>query len=205
MLNDRFAPEPADRDTSDRAVLVGLEIKGDPSTWTIEDSLNELAQLAGTAGLRVVGRLWQKVVHPDRASWIGSGKVRELKELVVLEEASYAIFDDELSPGQQRKLEAALGEEVRVIDRTRLVLDIFSQHASISICCPAWWECGPACRDRRQGQAQGSWVWGDPARRSSRWTAGRPDGGSPSCAASWSSCAARGSGTARAENNPGCR
>ena len=129
MLNDRFAEEPADHDTSDRAVLVGLEIKGDPSTWTIQDSLNELAQLAATASLQVVGRLWQKAVHPDPASWIGSGKVRELKELVVMEEASYAIFDDELSPGQQRKLEAALGEEVRVIDRTRLVLDIFSRHA----------------------------------------------------------------------------
>jgi GTPase len=122
----------------DRAVLVGIEIKGrhsgqpggDASAWTVHDSLRELGQLARTAGLAVAARTWQKLAHPDPATFVGSGKVQELKELVAAENARCVVFDDELSPGQQRKIEKSLGADVRVIDRTRLILDIFSQHAS---------------------------------------------------------------------------
>ena len=112
-----------------RAILVGVELKGSKSAWTLQDSLDELARLAETAGLAVAGATYQKLDHPDARTWIGSGKVRELGELLAASDATYVLFDDELSPGQQRKLEAALGEGIRVIDRTRLILDIFSQHA----------------------------------------------------------------------------
>lgn len=106
-----------------------MERKLSPEAWTIRDSLDELARLAATAGLSVRGRTWQKLVHPDPATWVGSGKVREIKELAAAEDARFVLFDDELSPGQQRNLEKELGNEVSVIDRTRLILDIFSQHA----------------------------------------------------------------------------
>ncbi len=113
----------------DRAILVGIELKGKPSVWTLQDSLDELGQLAITAGLEVAGMTHQKLAHPDPSTWIGSGKVQEVKELLSAEEARYALFDDELSPGQTRNLGTALGDGVRIIDRTRLILDIFSQHA----------------------------------------------------------------------------
>ena len=112
-----------------RAVLVGVEIKGKTSAWTIEDSLTELGRLAETAGLTVAGATYQKLAHPDPGTWVGSGKVREIVELVAAEDAGYVLFDDELSPGQHKKLEAAMPGGVRIIDRTRLILDIFSQHA----------------------------------------------------------------------------
>jgi GTPase len=113
----------------ERAVLVGVEIKGTKTAWTVQDSLAELGQLARTAGLVVADATWQKLTHPVGRTWIGSGKVEELKELVAANDARYVLFDDELSPSQQRNIEATLGDGVRVIDRTRLILDIFSQHA----------------------------------------------------------------------------
>jgi GTPase len=117
------------RGEPERAILVGVEIKGAVTAWTVQDSLAELGQLASTAGLIVADATWQKLAHPIGRTWIGSGKVEELKELVAANDARYVLFDDELSPGQQKNLEAALGDGVRVIDRTRLILDIFSQHA----------------------------------------------------------------------------
>ncbi|HTZ52849.1 MAG TPA: GTPase HflX [Spirochaetia bacterium] len=112
-----------------RAVLVGVELKGKAGNWTLQDSLDELARLAETAGLQVAESTYQKLAHPDPRTWIGSGKVREIGEILAATGAGYVLFDDELAPGQQRNLEKALGAEVRVIDRTRLILDIFSQHA----------------------------------------------------------------------------
>ena len=113
----------------DRAILVGAELKGRRTSWTLEDSLDELARLAGTAGLSVAGRTWQRLPRPDASTWIGSGKVREIAGLMAAADAGYVLFDDELSPGQQRNLEKELGEGAQVIDRTRLILDIFSRHA----------------------------------------------------------------------------
>jgi GTPase len=112
-----------------RAVLVGVELKGRTSTWTIRDSLAELGRLAATAGLTVADATWQKLERPHPRTWIGSGKVIEVKELCAAHDAACVLFDDELSPGQQKKLEATLGDGIRVIDRTRLILDIFAQHA----------------------------------------------------------------------------
>jgi GTP-binding protein HflX len=113
----------------DKAILVGVELKGKKVAWTIQDSLEELGRLARTAGLSVAGRTWQKLPRPDASTWIGSGKVEEIARLMTAEDADYVLFDSELSPGQQRNLEEALGENARVIDRTRLILDIFSLNA----------------------------------------------------------------------------
>jgi len=130
MRYDMVTQEPRPPGAGDRAILVGFQLKGKPSPWTLEDSLEELRQLALTAGLEVAGVTWQKLAHIDPATWIGSGKAQELKEILAAQDATYVLFDDELSPGQTRKLEKILGDTVRIIDRPRLILDIFSQHAS---------------------------------------------------------------------------
>ena len=117
------------RDAERSAVLVGVEMKGRATAWGVDDSLAELGRLAETAGLAVAGSTYQKLAHPDASTWIGAGKVQEVRELATAENVRYVLFDDELSPGQHRNLEEALGGGVRVIDRTRLILDIFSQHA----------------------------------------------------------------------------
>ena len=108
----------------EKALLVGLEKQG---KWAIVDSLKELAQLAETAGAEVLGMTWQKRDRPDSALFIGRGKVQEISLLRQEKNANLIIFDDELSPAQQRNLEKALG--VKVLDRTALILDIFAQRA----------------------------------------------------------------------------
>ncbi len=113
-----------DRD-SERCVLVGLDTPRNP--WPAEESLEELARLAESAGAVVCGRIVQARDHPDSATFVGRGKVEELKELIQNEEAELVIFDDELSPAQARNLERAL--DVKVLDRTQLILDIFAQRA----------------------------------------------------------------------------
>ena len=97
------------------------------SGWTAEDSLEELKQLADTAGAEVVARFLQKRPKPDPAFFIGRGKVQELALYVQQENVDLCIFDDELSPAQQRNIEQSMG--VRVLDRTALILDIFAQRA----------------------------------------------------------------------------
>jgi GTPase len=96
----------------------------------VEESLNELALLAQTAGLEVVGRTWQRFDQPDVTTYIGSGKVAEVNEARKELNADVVLFDDELSPRHQRELEEIFGENVKVIDRTALILDIFAQHAN---------------------------------------------------------------------------
>ncbi len=92
--------------------------------------MEELALLSDTAGLEVVGETSQKLDTPNPDTYIGKGKVEELKALVEETLADVVIFDDELSPRHQRELERALAPHVRVIDRTALILDIFAQHAT---------------------------------------------------------------------------
>lgn len=109
---------------TERALLVGLDRQG---KWAIIDSLKELEQLAETAGAEVLGMTWQKRERPDAALFIGRGKVQELSLLRQEKDANLIIFDDELSPAQQRNLEKLLG--VKVLDRAALILDIFAQRA----------------------------------------------------------------------------
>ncbi|MGD9316035.1 MAG: GTPase HflX, partial [Anaerolineae bacterium] len=104
-------------------------MKDQKKGWDIEDSLKELAQLARTAGLEVAGQTWQRLQRFHAATLIGSGKVEELIELRQDLDCNAVIFDDELSPRQLRNLEESLGEDVKLLDRTSLILDIFAQHA----------------------------------------------------------------------------
>ena len=109
----------------ERVVLVGVWTSG--TVRDAERSLAELARLAETAGSQVVAGAIQRRSHPDPATYIGSGKAAELRQIVVAEGADTVICDGELSPGQLRKLEDVL--KVKVVDRTWLILDIFAQHA----------------------------------------------------------------------------
>lgn len=116
----------------ERAFLVGVEFHRQKQLLGLEDSLAELTLLADTAGLDVVGELTQRLEHPNPETFIGKGKVDELRALVEETLANMVIFDDELSPRHQRELETALGANVRLLDRTALILDIFAQHAHTS-------------------------------------------------------------------------
>lgn len=95
----------------------------------LDRSLDELERLAHTAGAQCVARLSQRLVKPYPKSFIGSGKVEELCGLVHRMDADVVIFDDDLTPSQQSYLEKAVGEPVKIIDRTALILDIFGLHA----------------------------------------------------------------------------
>ncbi len=114
----------------ERGLLVGAQLKGQHARFSLEDSLAELGRLAETAGVIVVDELTQMVEHPNPATYIGSGKLEEMVQLVRDQDIQIVIFDDELSPRQQRENEKAIDdEEVKVLDRTALILDIFAQHA----------------------------------------------------------------------------
>ena len=106
-----------------------VELKGERPLLSVEDSLEELARLADTAGLQVVDQVSQRLDRPDSATYIGSGKVEEVKALVEQLNAGVVIFDDELTPRHQRELEKIFGEDIKVLDRTALILDIFALHA----------------------------------------------------------------------------
>ena len=110
----------------ERAFLIAVDTGSDVG-WPAEDSLQELASLARTAGAEVVGAEWQQRRHPDPDTYIGAGKAQELLAAKVETGFTVLIADDELSPTQQRGLEEVLG--VKVIDRSRLILDIFALHA----------------------------------------------------------------------------
>jgi len=114
----------------ERAFLVGVNIYKQETILSLSDSLTELSLLADTAGLEVVGELTQNLDHPHVETYIGPGKVEELKMLAEDSLSQVVIFDDELNPRHQRELEKALGEKIRVLDRTALILDIFAQHAT---------------------------------------------------------------------------
>jgi GTP-binding protein HflX len=116
----------------ERAFLVGVDLYQQKSFLPLTDSLNELALLSDTSGLEVVGELTQKLDRPHVKTYIGPGKLEELKQLVEETLSQVVIFDDELSPRHQRELQEELGRNVRVLDRTALILDIFAQHAHTS-------------------------------------------------------------------------
>jgi GTP-binding protein HflX len=111
----------------EKAFLVGVDSKASADSWSIDSSLEELSYLAKTAGTEVVGRLAQKLKKPSPTYYLGRGKLEELIKLREHCPYNVVIFNDELSPRQQRNLEEAL--RVKVIDRTALILDIFSRRA----------------------------------------------------------------------------
>lgn len=114
-------------DAGARALLVGID-RARSDGWTLEDDLAELARLADTLGASVVGSATQRMERPNPRTFIGAGKAAEIEELARVENATLVVFDDDLTPSQQANLEGLL-PQVRVIDRTQLILDIFAAHA----------------------------------------------------------------------------
>ncbi|NOY55529.1 MAG: GTPase HflX [Actinobacteria bacterium] len=110
---------------AERALLVSIRTSASTGT-----SLDELARLANTAGATVVDRVMQRRERLDPATLIGSGRLVELREVVDTEDIDVVIFDEEITPAQERNLSAAL--DARVLDRTALILDIFALHANSS-------------------------------------------------------------------------
>ncbi|MFC2027147.1 GTPase HflX [Chloroflexota bacterium] len=106
---------------------MGIELKRSRHTWSLDDSLEELALLAETAGAEVVATVTQKLDKISPSHLIGKGKLEELIELKDELNSDLIVFDDELSPAQQRNLDRAMG--VKVLDRTALILDIFASRA----------------------------------------------------------------------------
>ena len=122
----RFKPHST-APVPERAILVGVDLGN--SEWSCEESLAELARLAETDGAEVVLTMTQRLDAPVPKTFIGKGKVEELCSYVRSLNADVVIFDDELSPSQQANLERIVGEPVKIIDRTALILDIFGVHA----------------------------------------------------------------------------
>jgi len=112
--------------TAERAVLVGL-VTQKQSEIQLEEYLDELSFLASTAGAIEIKRFWQKLPHPDNSTFVRKGKLEEIEEYVRHADIDIVIFDDEISPAQQRNLEKVL--EIKVIDRSMLILDIFASRA----------------------------------------------------------------------------
>ncbi len=111
-----------------RAILVGICLDGDRSEET-EKSLAELERLLDTAGGVCIAKLIQNMDHPNPRTLLGTGKVQELSALCNLNDVELVVFDEELSPSQIRNLEDDIGGDIRVIDRSVLILDIFALHA----------------------------------------------------------------------------
>lgn len=118
--------EVSPKKTQERAVLIGLEQEG-VSKWDLRDSMEELAELANSAGAEVVNTVTQKLHKPTAPYYIGRGKAELIKESFKNQQVTSVIFDDELSPAQGRNLENLLSR--KVLDRTQLILDIFAQRA----------------------------------------------------------------------------
>ncbi|WP_438363603.1 GTPase HflX [Slackia piriformis] len=114
---------------AERAVLVGIDYKDAPESL-LESSLAELARLTDTAGAVVVATVSQRLDAPNPRTFVGSGKAEEIADLCRSFAADVVIFDEELTPSQQSNLEKAMPRDVKVIDRTALILDIFALHAT---------------------------------------------------------------------------
>jgi GTP-binding protein HflX len=108
-------------------LLVGAPLKRAGARRALDEHLRELAELADTAGATVVGELTQQLDRPHPGTYLGAGKIDELRELVGQTRATLVIFDDELSPSQGKNVEDAIGQ--RVVDRAELILDIFATRA----------------------------------------------------------------------------
>src|SRR5438067_12586231 len=112
--------ETRPKKTHERALLIGLEQQG-VSKWDLRDSLDELAELANSAGAEVVGTITQKLQQPTAPYYIGKGKAEHVAQQCKRDAVTSVIFDDELSPAQGRNLEELTSR--KVLDRTQLILD----------------------------------------------------------------------------------
>lgn len=112
----------------ERAVLVGVDRPG--AAWPLASSLAELERLVDTAGADVVAVTSQRLEAPNPKTFIGTGKAEEVADLARAHAADLVVLDDELTPSQQANLEKAVGRDMKVIDRTALILDIFGLHAT---------------------------------------------------------------------------
>ena len=119
---------PVSEERREKAVLVGVDRPG--ASWPLASSLAELERLVDTAGADVAAVTTQKLDAPNPRTFVGSGKAEEVAELARAHAADLVVFDDELTPSQQSNLEKVVGKEVKVIDRTALILDIFALHAT---------------------------------------------------------------------------
>ena len=117
------------RNPREKAFLMGVKLTGEKDYLSVDESLNELSFLAKTANLEVVGQENQQLSKPNPATYIGKGKVNEIKLFAESLNTDVIVFDVELSPRNFRELEEAFGNNMRVLDRTTLILDIFGQHA----------------------------------------------------------------------------
>lgn len=174
---------------TETAVLVGLITKDQDEAKT-KEYLDELEFLADTAGAVTVKRFTQKLNGPNSVTYVGTGKLEEIKQYIKDEEdverpVGMAIFDDELSAKQIRNIEKELG--VKILDRTSLILDIFAMRAqtaaakrrwnwrNTAICCPVCNVCGLTLSVRAVAlarvEAREAWDCADLARLSWRWTA----------------------------------
>jgi GTP-binding protein HflX len=113
----------------EKCIVIGL-VTRDRNRWDVEDHLTELKSLALTAGTDVVSTLIQERITPDPAYFIGKGKAEEISIRVEVDQINFLLFDDELSPAQVRNLERLV--DIKIIDRTALILDIFADHAKTS-------------------------------------------------------------------------
>src|SRR5207245_3578132 len=111
---------------AERALLIGLEQNG-VSKWDLRDSMEELRELASSAGAEVVDTITQKLPKPTAPLYIGKGKAEAIRASVQSQRVTPVIFNDELSPAQGRNLENLFSR--KVLDRTQLILDIFAQRA----------------------------------------------------------------------------
>ena len=115
-----------DRSFREKIVLVGM-ITSSTNAAAVEESLDELALLVDTAGADVAARVVQRRDHPDPATYVGAGKAEEIRDISYQVDSDTVVFDDELTPAQQRNLEKILGRTA--ISRTEVILDIFAQNA----------------------------------------------------------------------------
>jgi GTPase len=115
------------QESRERAYLIAVDSKNRADTWSVNSSLEELAQLAKTAGAEVLGKMSQRLPSPSKTTYLGEGKVKELVALKATVGYNLIIVDDELTPLQQKSLEDSLN--VKIIDRVALILDIFAHRA----------------------------------------------------------------------------
>src|SRR5438045_6707825 len=118
--------ETRPKNTPERALLIGLE-KGGVAKCDLRESMEELRELASSAGAEVVDTVTQKLHRPTAPYYIGKGKAESIKDSFQHRQVTSVIFDDEFSPAQGRNLENLLSR--KVLDRTQLILDIFAQRA----------------------------------------------------------------------------